>query len=102
MDYIVKEVGEKSPFVQCVAYLSSKFGSDGLRPLAYAAPMNRIRELREARGMTGEQLARAIGTTSATIYKLERGDRRLTADWMEKIAAVLRCTIADLVSNVVL
>lgn len=63
--------------------------------------MNRIREIREALGMTGEELAQRVGTTSAQIYKLERGERRLTADWMARIAEALGCSPADLIQNAI-
>jgi DNA-binding XRE family transcriptional regulator len=58
--------------------------------------MNRIRELRRAAGMTGEELAKLVGTNSAQIYKLERGCRKLDSVWMARIAEALGCTAADL------
>lgn len=57
---------------------------------------NRIRELREARGLTQEELAAEAGTTSQQIGRLERGARSLRQDWMERIAAVLGVTPAEL------
>ncbi|MGE3624419.1 MAG: XRE family transcriptional regulator [Bdellovibrionales bacterium] len=50
---------------------------------------NRIRELRKARGWTLQQLADATGTTKSQIDKLEKGYRRLTVDWMVRIARPL-------------
>lgn len=52
---------------------------------------NQISALRRVRGVSQQELADAIGTTISTIGKLERGERRLNQDWMEKIAAVLKC-----------
>lgn len=60
--------------------------------------MNRIRELREARGLTGKQLAEMVGTTQETISRLETGRRKLTHDWMRLIAKALGVTPADLIT----
>lgn len=59
---------------------------------------NRIRELREAAGLTLEAVAGHAGTTNQQISLLESGQRRLTVDWMIKIAAVLGCHPWRLVS----
>jgi transcriptional regulator with XRE-family HTH domain len=50
---------------------------------------NRIREIRERAGLTQEQLAERVGTTSQQISRLEKGQRGLDVPWMEKIAAAL-------------
>lgn len=50
---------------------------------------NRIAELREARNWSLADLAREAKTTPAQIQKLERGDRRLTIDWMRRLAGAL-------------
>lgn len=52
---------------------------------------NRIRFWRQQKGWTLQQLADAAGTTRAQIDKLERGTRRLTVDWMVRLAAPLGC-----------
>lgn len=52
---------------------------------------NRIRFWRQHKGWTLQQLAEAAGTTRAQIDKLERGSRRLTVDWMVRLAAPLGC-----------
>jgi transcriptional regulator with XRE-family HTH domain len=59
-------------------------------------PSNRIRELRRARGLSTTALAEAIGTTQATISRLEKSEMALTLAWMQKIAAALDCTVGDL------
>ena len=41
---------------------------------------NRLRELRKAQGLTMEALAGRTNTTASQINKLEKGDRRLTAE----------------------
>ena len=60
--------------------------------------MNRIRELRQKRGLTGQRLAEMVGTTQVTISRLETGQRKLTQDWMRRIAKALDCSPADLIT----
>lgn len=52
-------------------------------------PPNRIRELRKQRGWSASQLAEAVGTSYQQIYRLEHGERRLTLDWMQRLARAL-------------
>jgi transcriptional regulator with XRE-family HTH domain len=59
-------------------------------------PPNRIRELREARGMSRAALAERAETAAAQIQKLELGLRQLTHTWMLKLAPALGCNPADL------
>lgn len=56
-------------------------------PGANAVVKNRIRELRDARDWSLEQLAEQIGdsTTTSTVHKLERGTMKLTTEWMAKL-----------------
>lgn len=58
---------------------------------------NRIREYRKIRGLTLNQLAELVGTTNQQISHLEKGRRRLTLDWMERIAIALDCHPSDLI-----
>jgi len=58
---------------------------------------NRIKELRRARGLTLQALAEKAGTTNQQISRLERGDRRLTTDWMERLGNALNCNPAALI-----
>lgn len=51
--------------------------------------MNRIKELRSERGLTQAQLAEMVGTTDATIQRLESGKRQLTERWAAQISTVL-------------
>ena len=57
---------------------------------------NRIGVLRRERGLSLAGLAKAAGTTKAQIQKLERGDRRLSLEWMERLAAALQVKPSDL------
>jgi len=52
---------------------------------------NQLRRLREARGLSLEALARKAGTTNPQISHLELGRRRLTVDWLLRLASALQC-----------
>ncbi len=52
---------------------------------------NRIREVRKAQGLTLEAVAKRAGTTNQQIQRLETGQRRLTIDWLERVAEALQC-----------
>ena len=56
----------------------------------------RIAFLRQQRGLSLGDLAKAAGTTKAQIQKLERGDRRLSLEWMERLARAMDTKISDL------
>lgn len=57
---------------------------------------NRIEELRSARGWTQEQLAERMGTSQQQVGRLEKAQRRLNTDWLEKAAEALEVRIEDL------
>ena len=46
-----------------------------------------------------EALAQLANTTASQINKLEKGDRRLTDEWMRRLAAALNCRAAELMSE---
>jgi transcriptional regulator with XRE-family HTH domain len=50
---------------------------------------NRLRELRTAHQLTLEQVAERAETSVQQILRLELGERRLTDDWMRRIATAL-------------
>lgn len=65
--------------------------------------MNRIRELREALGMSAEELAEKVcetrpGTTQPTITRIETGERKLTVQWMQHFAKALNVRPIDLIA----
>jgi transcriptional regulator with XRE-family HTH domain len=60
---------------------------------------NRIREFRLKKGMTADELARAIKTTQGTISRLEAGRQTISLDWIYKIAAVLGVSATDLLEE---
>lgn len=60
---------------------------------------NRIKELRRLRGLTQDSLGKLVGTGRSQVVKLERGERRLTVEWMRRLARALECHPADLLVN---
>ena len=75
-------------------YLKRKLQHPGFRA-AYDAEDKRIElvlqiiKLRQQRGMTQADLAKAIGTRQANVSRLERFDRNLTVGTLEKVAQAL-------------
>jgi transcriptional regulator with XRE-family HTH domain len=57
---------------------------------------NRIAVLRHERELTLAALAQRVGTTKAQIQKLERGHRRLSLGWMDRLARALGVKMSDL------
>ncbi len=57
---------------------------------------NSIRAFRKQNGLSQQELAKRIGTTGQQVGNLENGRRKLTQDWMERLAAGLGCGPADL------
>ena len=53
---------------------------------------NHLRAWRTFRGMSQDELARAIGTNANQVHYLETGERSLSAKWLRKIAPVLDTT----------
>jgi len=66
------------------------------KSLDYGDMENRIRELRKERGLTLKRLADLVGTSNQQISHLEKGRRRLTVEWMERIATALECHPSEL------
>src|SRR5687767_9301635 len=63
--------------------------------------ITRIREVRRARGMTLDDVARACTppTTPQTIGRLETGTRTVSVGWLNRIAAALGVEASDLVDH---
>ena len=57
---------------------------------------NTLRPLRLSRGLSLQDLATRVGTSKAQIDKLERGERRLTVDWLQRLAQALDCAATDI------
>lgn len=61
---------------------------------------NRLKEIRKNARLTQEALAEAIGSTRSQIVKLERGERRLSAPWLEKLAPVLKVSQGEILGDI--
>lgn len=59
----------------------------------------RLKELREAKGLTRDQLAVAAGVSSHTVAKLEQGTRSPTLAAAWKIAQALGCSLDAMVGS---
>ena len=62
--------------------------------------MNKLKEKREAKGLSQSQLANATGISVRTIQAYERGARKLSGasyDSLKKISEVLGVAVDDLV-----
>ena len=57
----------------------------------------RLRHFRTHRGLTQGELARRLGTTAATVSRLETADMTVSTDWLEKFASVLDVSVSDLI-----
>src|ERR1044071_8021129 len=78
----------------------------GEKPLWFAkwrlhSMITRIREVRRARGMTLDDVARACDppTTPQTIGRLETGTRTVSVGWLNRIARALGVDAQDLVQG---
>ncbi len=60
---------------------------------------NRIKELRKLRGLTLEVLAERLNASNQHVSHLENGRRRLTVDWIERIAKALDCHPFELLDD---
>lgn len=57
---------------------------------------NYIKEIRTERGLTLYSLAELVGTSHQQISLLEKSQRRLTWDWILRIADALQCHPSDI------
>jgi transcriptional regulator with XRE-family HTH domain len=58
-----------------------------------------IRQWREARGLTQEQLAAELGTSVATVSRVETGNQPYTQDFLEACANALGTDVVALLSR---
>lgn len=59
---------------------------------------NRMRQLRLDRGMTQEQVALEAGCAISTINMMERGERTLSLEWMQRLAKVFGVAPSELLT----
>lgn len=55
-----------------------------------------IKELREKRGMTQEELARALNTSQSSIPRMEKGEQNFTTELLQKISNVLNHKVVSI------
>ena len=60
---------------------------------------NNIAYYRKSRGLSQTELAERIGTTLNMLGKLERGDRTLDTDWLQRIGKALEVEPRDLIGS---
>lgn len=60
--------------------------------------VNNIARLREDRGWKRPHLAKLMGTSPQQVERLEKGDRRLAQDWIDKAAAAFGVEPAEIIS----
>lgn len=58
-----------------------------------------IRKLREAKGLTQDQVATAVGMMRSNISRIEAAKHRPTLETLEKIANALTISVADLAAR---
>lgn len=73
--------------------------NEGEQPMNEHDQGHRIKQLREAAGMTLEQVAVRSGTTFQQVQRLETGHRRLTIEWMRRIATALGVSMTALLPD---
>jgi len=61
----------------------------GRPPKPIHNPPNRIREVREARGQTQEQIAKQLGVAGETIRKYETGENAVSVYALQRVAKAL-------------
>ncbi len=62
-------------------------------------PGENLKAIRLARKLTLRQLADAVGSTPSQIARLQSGERRMTAEWMNRLGKALGCAPSDLLSG---
>ncbi|NLA10794.1 MAG: helix-turn-helix transcriptional regulator [Firmicutes bacterium] len=55
--------------------------------------MNKLKEIRIAKKMSGVDVANAINITPQYYYELEKGKKRLNEDLLRKLAVLFECTV---------
>lgn len=61
--------------------------------------MSALREIRRRKGLSMEALAQLTSTSASQINKLEKRQRRLTDEWLKKLAQALECSPNDLIDD---
>ncbi|MGE0108387.1 MAG: helix-turn-helix domain-containing protein [Bdellovibrionales bacterium] len=62
--------------------------------------MNRLKIIRKQAGFTQEEVAKNFKVTPQTILRLEKGERGVTLDWLEKLAKFYKVRVSALVDDI--
>lgn len=60
---------------------------------------NKIRILRETKGLSQDNLATELGITQPSYARLEKADERISITRLMHIAQILKCTVSDLIDE---
>jgi len=60
---------------------------------------NRLRILRKKNGLTMKELADNMGTSQQQIDRLEKGQRKLTVDWLERFTEAFNCDVYEILPD---
>src|SRR4026207_643141 len=74
-------------------------GENPLEPLEPRALGARLREAREGRGWTQQQLSDQLGVARTTIVAVEKGERRVKPKELMAIATLLGRSVSDLLQR---
>lgn len=58
-----------------------------------------IKEIRKGRGLTLEQVAGELDSTTATISRLENGHQTVSMKWLRRFAELYHCSVSELVAD---
>lgn len=64
-----------------------------------AAMPNRLKAIREAKGLTQQALADLVGTTKQQISNLENSRRKLSEDWLRRLSSKLGVTAGAIIGE---
>lgn len=59
----------------------------------------RIRQYRKQKGLTQGELAQRIGTTAATVSRLETSDMTVSVDWLARFAEIFHIPVSELIDE---
>lgn len=62
---------------------------------------NKVRQIRELRGLSQDAVAARMGTNRGQVSKLESGKARLNDVWIERLSKALRCQPAELIGDLI-
>jgi len=60
---------------------------------------NRLRILRKKNGLTMKELAENMGTSQQQIDRLEKGQRKLTVEWLERFTEEFNCDVYEILPD---